>query len=45
MTRETWDALPLDRRRAIIQETVTVTVSRSRKGPGFDKSSVKAQAR
>jgi DNA invertase Pin-like site-specific DNA recombinase len=44
MTREAWDALPLDRRRAIIRETVRVTVHRSRKGPGFDKSSVKAQA-
>lgn len=45
MTRQAWDALPLDRRRAIIRETMTVVVDRSRKGPGFDSSSVKAQAR
>jgi DNA invertase Pin-like site-specific DNA recombinase len=42
MSRAAWDALPLDRRRAIVRETFTVTVMPSRKGPGFDRESVRA---
>jgi site-specific DNA recombinase len=41
MTRERWDALPLDRRRAIVRATVTVEILRARKGRGFDPESVR----
>ena len=41
MTREQWDALPLDRRRAIVKATVTVEILRARKGRGFDPESVR----
>jgi hypothetical protein len=40
MSREQWDALPMDRRRAIVRATVRVEVLRSRQGRGFDTSSV-----
>lgn len=43
MTRQQWDALPLDRQRAIVRETVSVVVLRSRKGPGFDKSTLRVE--
>lgn len=42
MTFEQWEALPLDRRRAIVRATVTVEVLRTRRrGPGFDPDSVR----
>lgn len=41
MTREQWDALPLDRRRAIVKATVTVEILRAKKGRGFDPDSVR----
>lgn len=40
MTREQWDAEPIDRRRSIVKATVTVQILRSRKGTGFDPASV-----
>lgn len=39
LDRRAWDALPLDRRRAIVRHLVTVEVYPSRRGPGFDKTS------
>lgn len=41
MTRAQWDALPLDRRRAIVRATVTVEILRAKKGRGFDPGSVR----
>jgi len=42
MTREQWDDLPIDRRRAIVRATVTVEILRvTRHGPGFDPDSVR----
>lgn len=41
MTREQWDALPLDRRRAIVKATVTVEILPSKRGRGFDPESVR----
>jgi site-specific DNA recombinase len=35
LTREGWDGLPLDRRRAVVRELVTVRVAPSKRGPGF----------
>lgn len=40
LDRAGWDALPLDRRRAIIRELCAVRVGPSRRGPGFDFGSV-----
>lgn len=40
LDRPGWDALPLDRQRAIIRELCTVRVGPSRRGPGFDVDSV-----
>jgi site-specific DNA recombinase len=41
MTRAQWDALPLDRRRAIVRATVTVELLPSKRGRGFDPASVR----
>lgn len=41
MTRAQWDALPLDRRRAIVRATVTVEILPAKKGRGFDPDSVR----
>lgn len=43
MTRQEWDALPVDRRRAIVKATVAVEILPSRKGRGFDESSVRVE--
>jgi len=40
MSREQWAALPINRRRAIVRATVTVELLPSRRGRGFDSSSV-----
>lgn len=41
VTRETFDALPLDRRRAVVAATVSVVVQpANRRGAGFDATSV-----
>lgn len=40
MTREQWDALPIDRRRSIVKATVTVEILRTRRGSGFDPTSI-----
>lgn len=40
LDRDGWDALPLDRRRAVVRELCTVTVRPSAKGPRFDELSV-----
>jgi len=41
LTRQDWNALPLDRRRAIVKATVTVEILRAKKGRGFDPDSVR----
>lgn len=44
MDRATWDGLPLDRRRAILRDLLTVTVLPTRSGRrGFDASGVRVQ--
>lgn len=40
LDRPGWNALPLDRRRAVVRELVAVTVGPSKRGPGFDEASV-----
>jgi DNA invertase Pin-like site-specific DNA recombinase len=40
LTRAQWDALPLDRRRALVRALVTVEILRGRKGRYFDPDSV-----
>lgn len=46
ISRQEWDSLPLTRRRAAVRATVTVTVGRSSKrGPGFDASTVTVSRR
>jgi len=41
MTRGQWDALPLDRRRALVRALVTVEILPAKRGPGFDPGSVR----
>lgn len=44
ITREGWDATPLDVRRATVRALVTVTVlPTSQRGPGFDASAVRVE--
>lgn len=45
LDRAGWDALPLDRRRAVVRRLVTVEVGPSRRGPGFDEASVVVKRR
>jgi hypothetical protein len=45
LNRAGWDALPLDRRRAVVRRLVTVSVGPSRPGPGFDEASVQVRSR
>jgi site-specific DNA recombinase len=41
MTREQWDALPVERRRALVRTLVTVEILPARRGRGFDPDSVR----
>lgn len=41
MTRAQWDAVPLDRRRAIVRATVAVEILPAKRGRGFDPDSVR----
>lgn len=43
MSRVEWDALPLDRRRAIVAGLYLITVHRARRGRGFDPASVEME--
>lgn len=43
MTREQWDALPVDRRRALVRATVTVELLRGKRGRYFDPETVRVE--
>jgi site-specific DNA recombinase len=45
ISRQRFDALPLDRRRAVVRELVVVRVMPAPKGPGFDPASVSVERR
>lgn len=45
LDREAWDALPLDRRQAIVRELFVVMVLPAPRGPGFDPTSVQVEPR